>query len=293
MRTLLGRPVSATVFAYRGRWWIPPRQTPGRPLAPEPRHSSRYADRARASSVPRPNTQQLAGLPMGEILVLSLLASLNPVLVTATTLMLLLDRPARLMFGWWLGAMLTSVTLGNVIVFALRGSGFEKTSKNTAHPALVLALAGLLLVVVLVLATGRDKSYRERRAARRNEKHSRDKDEPPKWQRTLSKGSPRATFVLGVCLTLPGGSYLAALDKLGKLHYSTVATVLVVIVMCLLQQILLEVPMVAYRIAPEQTPAAVDRAKAWAGAHWRNVAIYGLSVIVVGLVAIGVNELVR
>ena len=228
---------------------------------------------------------------MGEILVLSLVAALNPVLVTATTIMLLLPRPERLMLGWWLGAMLTSVTLGNVIVFALKGSGFEKTSKNTAHPALELALAGLLLVVVVVLATGRDKPYRERRATRRSQKHSRDKDEPPKWQRTLRKGSPKATFVLGVLLTFPGGAYLAALDRLGKLHYSTVATVLVVIGICLVQQVLLEVPMLAFRIAPEQTPAAIDRAKAWAGAHWRTVVVYGLSVIVAGLVATGINEL--
>jgi len=160
---------------------------------------------------------------MGEIVVLAFLAALNPVLVTATTIMLLLDRPLRLMLGWWLGAMITSVTLGNVIVFALKGSGFEQTTKNTAHPALVLALAGILLVVVMVLATDRDKSYREQRATR----NSRDeKKEPPKWQRTLSKGSPKATFVLGLLLTLPGGSYLAALDRLGKLHNSTVATVL-------------------------------------------------------------------
>ena len=225
---------------------------------------------------------------MGEIVALSLVAALNPVLVTATTIMLLLDRPLRLMLGWWLGAMITSVTLGNVIVFGLKGSGFENTSKNTAHPALMLALAGILFVVVVVLATGRDKSYRERRATRK----SRDeKKEPPKWQRTLSKGSPKATFVLGLLLTLPGGSYLAALDKLGKLHYSTVATVLVVIGFCLVQQSLIEIPIIAYRIAPEETPARIDRAKAWAGAHWRLVAIYGLSVIVAGLLAIGINEL--
>lgn len=227
---------------------------------------------------------------MGEIVILSLVAALNPVLVAATTIMLAIPRPQRLMLGWWLGAMLTSVTLGLVIVFALRGSGFEKTSKNTVHPALVLALAGILLVVVVLLATGRDKGYRERRAKRKAEK-SRGEEKTPRWQRTLSKGSPKATFVLGMLLTFPGGSYLAALDRLGKLHYSTAATVLVVIGFCLVQQVLLEGPILAFRIAPEQTPAAIDRAKAWAGAHWRNVAICGLSVIVAGLLAIGINEL--
>ena len=225
---------------------------------------------------------------MGEIVVLSLVAALNPVLVTATTIMLLLERPLRLMLGWWLGAMITSVTLGNVIVFALQGSGFAKSSSNKAHPAGTLALAGILLVVVVVLATGRDQRYKERRAAHKTRD---EKKEPPRWQRTLTKGSPKATFVLGLLLTFPGGAYLAALDKLGKLHYSTVATVLVVIGFCLVQQLLLEIPIIAFKIAPEQTPAAIVRAKAWAGAHWRHVAIYGLSVIVAGLLAIGINEL--
>jgi hypothetical protein len=234
---------------------------------------------------------------MGEIVVLALVATLNPTLLAATTIMLLLDRPFRLMLGYWLGAMTTSLTLGLVIVFALKGSGFEKTSKNTAHPALVLALAGILLVVVLVLATGRDESYREGRARRRATKSRATKSKPeeqkaPRWQRTLSKGSAKGTFVVGMLLSFPGGTFLAALDKLGKLHYSTVATVLVVIGFCLMQQIIIEVPMVAFKFAPEQTPIAVDRAKAWAGAHWRNVAVYGLTVIAAGLVAIGISELV-
>ena len=40
------------------------------------------------------------------------------------------------------------------------------------------------------------------------------------------------TFVIGICLTLPGASYLAGMSKLAKLNYSTAATVLVVIGFC-------------------------------------------------------------
>jgi hypothetical protein len=53
---------------------------------------------------------------------LSLTAALNPTLLTATTVMLLLPSPTALMLGYWLGAMLTSITLGLVIVFSLQGS---------------------------------------------------------------------------------------------------------------------------------------------------------------------------
>ena len=40
---------------------------------------------------------------MSEVILLSLTASLNPTLVAATTVMLLLDKPARLMGGYLLG----------------------------------------------------------------------------------------------------------------------------------------------------------------------------------------------
>jgi Ca2+/Na+ antiporter len=229
---------------------------------------------------------------MGQIVGYAFVAALNPALLAAVTILLLLDRPKRLMVGYWLGAMFTAVTLGLVIVFALKGSGFEQSSKKTVHPAIVLTLAGILLVVVLVLATGLHEPIAERRDRRKAAK-AREQKQPPRWQRELSKGSPRITFVVGAVLSFPGASYLAALDKLGKLHYSTAVTVLVVIGFVLVELILLEGPIIAFSIWPEQTPTAIDRTKGWAGAHSRVLAIWGLSVVAVGLLAIGINELVE
>ena len=161
------------------------------------------------------------------------------------------------MLGYWLGAMLTSVTLGLVIVFTLEGSAFEKAAKKSAHPTIALTLAGLLLIVVLVLATGRDKPFEDRRATRRESK------EPPHWQRWMQKGDAKITFVIGVLLSFPGASYLVAVDKVSKLHYSTFATMLVVIGFCLAALVLLEIPLVVFRFASKQTPVAIAGAKAW------------------------------
>lgn len=222
---------------------------------------------------------------MGKVVGLAFTSALNPSLVAATTVMLLLPRPARSMLGYWLGAMLTSITLGLVIVFTLEGSGFEQAAKKTVHPTLALTLAGLLLLVALVLATGRDKPFEERRRTRKEGKKA------PRWQRWMQKGDPKITFAIGVLLSFPGASYLVALDTLGKLHYSTFATVLIVIGFCLVALVLLEIPLVAFRIAPKQTPAAIERAKAWASAHSRRIAICGLSVIAAGLAIIGIAEL--
>ena len=77
---------------------------------------------------------------MSRIVLLSLTASLNPTLLAATTVMLLLDRPARLMLGYLTGALLTSITLGLIIVFSLSGSGAAKTTQATVSPGVDVAL---------------------------------------------------------------------------------------------------------------------------------------------------------
>jgi len=223
---------------------------------------------------------------VGEVVLLSFTSAFNPTLIAVTTLMLLLPHPNRLMLGYWLGAMLTSITLGLVIVFSLKNSGIVSTSKHTLSPLADIVLGGLTLIIAAVLASGRDREYRERRAMKKEGKP------PPRWQRELRHGSPRTTFVLGAVLTLPGASYLAGLDRLTKLNYSTVVTVIIVIAFNLVMLLLLELPMIAFAVAPEWTPAAIDRAKAWAGIHGRVYAERGFAVIGVLLIIKGIVGLI-
>ena len=219
---------------------------------------------------------------MSEVFLLSLTSALNPTLIAVTTLMLLLPNPKRLMLGYWLGALFTSITLGLLIVHALKGSGVVSTTQHTLSPVADLVLGGLALILGAVLHTGRDKPFEERRAERREGKA------PPRWQRELRQGTARKTFVIGALLTLPGASYLAGLTKLSKLGYSTPITVIVVVAFNLVMLALLELPMIAFTVAPEATPAAIERAKGWAGAHGRSYAAHGLELIGVLLIIKGV-----
>ncbi|MGP0037596.1 MAG: GAP family protein [Solirubrobacteraceae bacterium] len=213
---------------------------------------------------------------MGEVVVLSLTSALNPTLLAVSTMMMLLPSPKRLMFGYWVGAMLTSVTLGLVIVSSLEGSSVISTTKHTLSPAADLAIGAIALAGAWVLASGRDERLEQRRAARAARK--RDK-KPPRWQRELQKGTARTTFLLGAALTLPGASYLAGLSRISKLNLSTPATVLVVLAFNLVMLLLLEVPILAFTIAPDRTPAAIEDAKNWARAHGRVYGARGLALI--------------
>ena len=222
---------------------------------------------------------------MGKVVALSFLAAVNPTLVAATTVMLLLPHPSKLMLGYYLGAMLTSISLGLLIVFSLQSSGASSTTENTLSPVADIVIGVLLLTLSFVLATGRAKGLSEWRARR---KEAGGDKGPPKWQQYLGRGSPRTTFVVGALLTLPGASYLAGLHNISELNYSTAATVLAVIGFNLVMMLLLEGPIIAFAVAPKWTPKAIDRAKAWVGRHARQVAVYGLAGVGGALVLKGI-----
>jgi hypothetical protein len=228
---------------------------------------------------------------MSEIFVFAFTAALNPTLLGATTVMLLLPHPKRLLLGYLAGALLTSVTLGCVIVFALDGSsGGTSTAQHSLSPGMDLTLGGLLLVVAYYVRpskprkeTGRLAERRRRRAEKKAQKR------PPRWQRALSKGTARTTFVIGALLTLPGASYLIGLTHIADQDAGTAATVGLILAFNAIMLILLEAPLIAFTVAPEWTPAAIDRFKAWFDRHSRRIGfrlalVIGLLLIVKGVV---------
>jgi Sap, sulfolipid-1-addressing protein len=222
---------------------------------------------------------------VGHVILLALAAALNPTLVAASTVMMLLPNPKRLMLGYLLGALMTSITLGLVIISSFESSDAVSTTENTLSPAATLALGGIFLVAALVLGTGRHRAVVERRRVRKQDKG------PPRWQQALGRGSARTTFVVGALLTLPGASYLAGLSRIDKLNYSTAGTVLLVVAFNLIMLALLEVPLACFVVAPDWTPRAIDRAKAWVGRHGHRFAVTMLTVLGTLLVIKGAIEL--
>lgn len=226
---------------------------------------------------------------MGQIVLFALLSAVYPTLIAATTVMLLLPRAEALMLGFWLGAMITSVTCGLVIVLSLHHSSAVKTANHRVSPAVDLVFAAFLLVAAIALKKGEDQRIRDRHTAR----HPKDEEKIPRWRQELQDGNPWHAFVVAILLSFPGVWYLAALDRLNKLHYSTLAKIVVVVGFCLAQLVLIEVPMLAFKIWPRKTPIAINSAKRWASRHGRQYAIWGLVILAWLLVIRGVVGLLR
>jgi hypothetical protein len=226
---------------------------------------------------------------LSSIFFLSLLAMFTPTLLAAVTVMMLLPNPKRLMLGYLLGAYLTSITAGLLIVFSLHGSASEGTA-HTMGPIEDIVVGLIALLVAYVLGSGRDARLQERRRRRKEAKETAEKKESFP-ERMLGRGSPRITFVVGVLLTFPGVSYLTALDRMAKLDATSVELVLLVVVFCVIQQLLLEVPLLGYVFAPDWTKDAVARFRVWLGRNGRRLGVRLAAVIGVLLIARGVITL--
>jgi hypothetical protein len=100
---------------------------------------------------------------VGRVFLFALTAALNPTLLTATTVMLLLPNPKRLMLGYLAGALTTGVLLGVAIVEWISGSGAVSETKHTIAPGIDLALGVLALFAASVIRGRGSERSRERR----------------------------------------------------------------------------------------------------------------------------------
>lgn len=222
------------------------------------------------------------------VLVTSLVATLNPALVAAVIVMVLLPDPKRLMLGYLAGAYITSAAAGLAIVFSLRGSGVARTSGRVFSPGEDIAAGALALAVALALAGRRDAPLRQWNRRRAAARARGGKAKQPWQQRMLGKGSAGVAFVVGAVMSFPGVAYLSALHHIAELSLPVIPVLLLVAYFCVMQQIALELALLALVIAPERAHAFVTRSRAWLSCHGRAIAVTVLAVIGVLLVAHGV-----
>jgi Sap, sulfolipid-1-addressing protein len=227
---------------------------------------------------------------VGDIFLLALVSAANPTLLAAVTLMLFLPSPKRLLLGYLAGALLISLTIGFLIVFVVHDSSATSSGRSTVSPSIDIAFGAILLLVAYVLNAGHDQRLKERRSQKKLARSGGAEPEekgPSKVEQLLGRGSARVTFALGVVLTLPGISYLAALHDLQTLGYGTVAEILVIVGFNVLLLILLIVPLVGFFVAPERTVVEVQRFRSWLTRSGRQMAINGAALLGVLLIVRG------
>jgi Sap, sulfolipid-1-addressing protein len=220
---------------------------------------------------------------VAELPLLAIASAFYPTLLAISVVLLSTPQPRPMLLGYAAGALIASIATGLAIVFVLADSGALDDSRPKVSPAVDLAAGALVLVLGWLVATGRVERVRERRRLARG-----DRQRPPWSKRVLSHGSVRVAFGAALVLSVvPGLFYLVALKDIADSDQGAAVEVLLVLAFNLVQFALIEVPLVAFAIAPERTGERVERLDAGLRRHGRRIGTVVCLVMGLYLVARG------
>jgi hypothetical protein len=215
---------------------------------------------------------------MGKLTALALAAAFYPTLLAIVILILTRPHPVRLLTAFYVGAMITSFTVGLAILFALEGSGAIDSSPHGVSPTIDLVAGILCLLVALGLARRYDRRLAERRRARKPDSAEEEARDP--WTaRMLGRDSLSIAFGLGIVLDLPSVWYLAALKQIDAGDHGVAADVLLVLAFNLVMFLLVEIPLAYYLLAPERAQALVGRIDSALKTHARQLGIAVAAIV--------------
>jgi Sap, sulfolipid-1-addressing protein len=213
-----------------------------------------------------------------ELFLLALASAVWPTLLAVDVIALSTPRPARILFFFLLGGLATSVGIGLVVVFALEGSSGFTGSRPSADPAVYFTVGIAALVAGGMLSKHPNWVHRDR-----------GKKKKPGWsERVIARGAALA-FVAGVVLNIvPGVFPIVGLKDIGQLDYGAAATVALVVGFYLIMFVLVEVPLIAYLVAPARTTVEVGRFNRWLKRNGRRLSLATLYVIGIYLIVRGI-----
>jgi Sap, sulfolipid-1-addressing protein len=221
-------------------------------------------------------------VPLAEIFVLALASMIWPTLIGVVVVTLASPRPVTLLSVFLAASLLTTVSIGLVVVFALSGSSLLSGSRPTFSGAVDLVAGFVALLVAYFLRRGR----------RADETSSPEQDRPSWTQRTLERGAPLAFFAGIVLNIVPGVLPLVALKDIAQLDYSVGPTVGLVVGFYLIMFLPAEIPLGAFLIAPAPTSTVVGRFNDWLHRNARRIGVFVLVVAGIYLVVRGLVLLV-
>lgn len=229
--------------------------------------------------------------PVWNIFVLAVAAAFYPTLLAIVLVVLSRPRPVRLLGAYLVGGMLAGLGAGFLAVFVLDGVGIDphSGSTSTASGVIDIVAGAFALGLAAMLASGRDP--RPARLRNRQERPKVEAEKPSWTQRAVSHDSIAMAFALGVVLDLPSLWYLIALKDIVTSDYTAVEEVLLIVGFNVIMFTLIEVPLVAYLLAPDRAAASVERMNAWIHSHARQLGagvagVFGAYLVVKGVAAL-------
>lgn len=203
-----------------------------------------------------------------EIFLLALASMVWPTLIAVVVVALASSQPVRLLSWFLAGSLLTTVTIGTVIVLLLEKSNLLTGSRPTFGSAtyLVASVAALLVAYIVW-----------RRGSSETRTPSAESSRPTWSERMLSRGTVLALVVGIVLNVIPGVLPFVALKDIAELDYTAGVAIAFVLGFYLIMFLPAEVPLVSYLFAPRRTAVVVAGFNAWLKRNAPLIAVYVLT----------------
>jgi cytochrome c oxidase assembly factor CtaG len=226
-----------------------------------------------------------------ELLLLAVASMFWPTLIVIVVLALRVSQPVKILFWFLVGGLLTTITVGIAVVFALQGASFMNGSKPPIDPVIdiVVGLLSILGAGVLLRKADQRRAIAEEEPADATSPTKK----PPLTERAVARGAPVA-FVAGIVLNIVPGTFpIVALKDIAELDASNATKVATIVVFYLIMFAFVEVPIVAYLFVPERTTVAVNAFNDWLKRNGRRVGAYVLGAVGLYLTVRGIIQALR
>jgi hypothetical protein len=213
---------------------------------------------------------------LAEYLLLAIASIFWPLLFAIVLVALRTQHPVRPLSAFLAAGLLTTISIGVALVFRLEDAGTFSSSSSTGRPALYFGAGALSIVAARVVS---------RRPV---------KPPSPSNDSRLEHyvSSLHLAFGAGIVLNiLPGFFPFIALMDIAQTSYAAATKITLVAVFYVIMFTSVEIPIVAYGIAPERTAAAVAAFNNWLNANGRRLAVWVLLLVGVYLLVRGVLAL--
>lgn len=207
------------------------------------------------------------------LLVMAGAVSVEPFRVGMTVLMLNRPRPVRQLAAFLCGGFLMGLSVGAVVVFLV--GAHLSAAKDVTLPTVQIAIGALALLSALALAftKGRERT-------------------PPTWLRQpLTRPSLVWAGVAGLGIALPSVDYLAALAVIATAPATSATKVAALLMFNIVAFALVELPLLAYLVAPRRTYATTTAVHRWIRARSRREVAALLAVLGAVLLGAGLTSL--
>lgn len=203
------------------------------------------------------------------LLVMAVAVSLEPFRIGMSVLMLNRPRPHLQLTAFLCGGFLMGLTVGAVVLFALESRIPASAHFTLPRVQIVIGVLALLAAAILAATKGRERT-------------------PPAWlSRLLGGQSLWVAGVAGLGIALPSIDYLAALAVIAAGAADPAVRFGALVTFNVVAFALVEIPLLAYLVAPQRTRAAMTALHGWVRARRRREVAVLLAVVGAILLAAG------